>query len=582
MGQIMLCNKRNKYTVLTMAAILLSNIFIFSPYLLYITNIEQFTSSLFSVMKLCLMPALFIFLLFIPLSKFHYRGDLHRIATILAILSILVWFQGNVLLWDYGILDGRNIIWDEHIWRGWIDGSIWIATIILVTSFYKNIGSFIIKSAIFIFILQFFSISYISYENWELIQKKNSKALAGELTEILKFSEKNNVLHLLVDGFQSDVFNELLHHESLGDRYQKSFQGFVYYRETVGVFPYTRFAIPAFLAGEMYSNELPKDTYIDNILKGDTILSVANNEGYEIDIASGDEYLINRYSNLPYRNIYNMEDLGNAGAQFKDAATTIDLALFRILPHFLKIYIYNNQKWFISQLVVSKDFFQFSYFLHTHFLNIFSHSMSVERKSPVYKYIHVMNTHNPMVVDNNCAYSGVATRMNRATLTMQSKCTLDTLSVLLNRMKDLDIYDSTLIIIHADHGGWVPNYRQGPPPTLFSTNIEAPQWVASLASPLLAIKKPYDMADFRVSDKQASLLDIPATISDIMGWDSSFNWQALEKMDLEISRKRIFRFYEWQRDAWETDYTGPIQELSIEGSHYEVEWKPEKIFYPPK
>jgi len=573
-------NRKSKYIVWAMAAILLSNIFILTPYLLYITNIEQFTSYLFEIIKLCFIPFLAFFLIFIFIFRFNYKYA-HCIATLLATLSILIWLQGNVLLWDYGILDGRNIIWENYPWQGWVDGLIWTASILITIIFYKIAGNFFIKGAIFIFFIQLISLSYLSYENWNLIQHKKNKKPTAEITELLNFSGKNNVLHIVADGFQSDVFNELMHMEGLKNRYQSSFHGFVFFQETLGVFPYTRFAIPAFLAGEMYSNEVPKDTYIDNILKNETILSVANNEGYEIDIVSGDDYLINRYSNLPHTNIYNMEDLGGVGVRFKDTAVITDLSFFRITPHFLKKYIYNEQKWLTSQLVANDNFFQFSYFLHTHFLKILTHAMSAQRQKPVYKYIHIMNTHNPMVVNNNCEFSGQATRMNRTTLTIQSKCTLDTLSDLLDKMKTLGIYDSSLIIIHADHGGWVPNYRQGPPPLLFSEGIESPEWVTSLASPLLTIKKPYSKEVFSVSDKQASLLDIPITISDIMNWDSNFNWQALDKMDTAMTRKRFFRFYVWQRDAWETDYTGSIQEFSVEGSHYEVEWKPENIFYPP-
>jgi hypothetical protein len=116
----------------------------------------------------------------------------------------------------------------------------------------------------------------------------------------------------------------------------------------------------------------------------------------------------------------------------------------------------------------------------------------------------------------------------------------------------------------------------------FSTGAIARDWLTSLASPLLAIKKPNDNADFRVSDVQASLLDIPATISDIMNWSVDFKSQSLEKLNLNDNRKRFFRYYDYQKNAHQQDYTGPIHEFSIEGSHYEVEWKPENIFYPPE
>lgn len=577
----MITSHRSKNsTAIMMMAIILLNLFIFSPFSLYTTNLEQFTTSLLEVMKLCLIPVLILFLLSIPIINLSVRNT-HRISALLAMFSLLVWFQGNVLLWDYGILDGHNINWNDYVSRGWIDGCIWIIALGLVYIFYKNFGEVVIKSAVFILILQLLTLCYTSYENWDLINKKSIKISTEDPSELFKFSRNENILHIVTDGFQSDVFNELLHQEELKDKYQDSFQGFVFYRETLGAFPYTKFSIPAFLAGKMYSNKLPKDVYVDTVLKGHTILSAAYNKKYEIDIASGGNYLINRYSNLPYTNMYNLDNIKSASAEFRDTAVIIDLALFRVSPHFLKKYIYNNQDWLVSKLVKSENLFQFSYFSHTIFLNMFSQAMSIEREEPVYKYVHVMNTHNPMVVDNQCRYAGQATKMNRTTLTIQSRCTLDTLSMLFQKMKDLGVYDRTLIIVHGDHGGWAPNYRQGPPVT-FSTGAIARDWLTSLASPLLAIKKPNDKADFRVSDIQASLLDIPDTISDIMNWDTYFNSQSLEKLNLNDNRKRFFRYYDYQKNAHQQDYTGPIHEFSIEGSHYEVEWKPENIFYPPK
>jgi len=577
----MITSHRSKNsTAIMMMAILLLNIFLFSPFSLYITNLEQFTTPLVGVMKLCLIPVLILFLLFIPVINFSVSNT-HRISALLAMFSMLVWFQGNVLLWDYGILDGRNINWNDYIFRGWVDGCIWIVALGLVYFFYQKYGKIVIKGAVFILLLQFVTLCYASYENWELINKKSPKISMEDPTELFKFSRNGNILHIVTDGFQSDVFNELINRQGLKDKYQSSFQGFIYYRETLGAFPYTKFSIPAFLASEMYSNDVPKDIFVDKHMKGHTILSAANKEGYEIDIASGGNYLIKRYSNLPYTNMYNMDNIKSASAEFRDTAVILDLALFRVLPHFLKIYIYNDQEWLVSKLVRNETIFQFSYFSHTLFLNIFSQAMSIEREKPVYKYIHVMNTHNPMVVDNQCKYAGQPTKMNRATLTIQSKCTLDTLSILFEKMKDLGVYESTLIIVHGDHGGWAPNYRQGPP-VVFSSGAVARDWLTSLASPLLAIKKPNDNSDFRVSDVLASLLDIPATISDIMNWNVDFKSQSLEKLHLHDKRKRFFRYFDYQKNAHQEDYAASIHEFSIEGSHYEVEWKPENIFYPPK
>ena len=574
--------RSNRFTLLTMMAFLLSNIFIFSPQTVYITNIGQFTVSLFTVLESCLIPVLVLFLLFYPVVKLIPDAGAIRYAAVLATLSVLAWIQGNVLLWEYGLLDGKSIVWSDYEWRGWIDGGLWTAAI-LVTWRYKKIATIAIKGALFVFILQLLTACYTSYQNWDSIHKEYQTSGNETLTEIFNFSKTANVLHIVVDGFQSDVFDELMHHATLKDKYRKSFQGFEYYRETLGAFPYTIFAVPAFLAGELYSNQSPKGTFIDDVLKGSTILSAAKNAGYEIDLATGGDYMGDRYANLPFNNLYNLDIITSAGGELKDPAVALELALFRVAPHFLKRYIYNDQKWLLSRLVFGEEFYKFGYFSHTYVLNKFIQDMKMERRTPVYKYLHIMNTHNPMVVDERCQYSGKPSSMTRNSLTIQSFCTLDTLSRLLDRMKEMGVYDNTLIIIHGDHGGWVPNYRQGPPATLVSGET-APVWMTSLASPLLAIKKPNDKAPFRSSEIYASLLDIPATIADIMDWDADFKYQSLEELKNNGAgtRERFFRFYFWQRDAWEADYTNPIQEFRIDGSHYEAEWKLTRVFYPPQ
>src|SRR3990172_10204040 len=90
--------------LLKMMAFLLSNIFIFSPQTVYITNIGQFTVSLFTVLESCLIPVLVLFLLFYPVVKLIPDAGAIRYAAVLATLSVLAWIQGNVLLWEYGLL----------------------------------------------------------------------------------------------------------------------------------------------------------------------------------------------------------------------------------------------------------------------------------------------------------------------------------------------------------------------------------------------------------------------------------------------------------------------------------------------
>ena len=80
----------------------------------------------------------------------------------------------------------------------------------------------------------------------------------------------------------------------------------------------------------------------------------------------------------------------------------------------------------------------------------------------------------------------------------------------------------------------------------------------------------------------ASLLDVPDTVADIMGWTANFGHTSLLTLEEGQTRTRHFRFYDWQDDAWESDYTGPIVEFAIDGSHYQVEWVIKEFYLPPE
>jgi len=251
------------------------------------------------------------------------------------------------------------------------------------------------------------------------------------------------------------------------------------------------------------------------------------------------------------------------------------------VPHFIKKYVYNNQSWLLNAAFAGQEYLQHRYFSHTGFMIGLIENITIDRASPVYKYIHIMNVHNPMVVTPDCRYAGWTMRATRVRLTVQSKCTLDTIVKLFDKMKALGIYDNALIVVHADHGGWAIPYRFKQILYWSSGEVITP-FAASLASPLIAIKPPNSTkGDLKVSPVLASLTDIPDTISSIMKWGVDFGGESILELDAKAPRQRKFYYYTWQRDAWESEYTGPIQEFIIKGSHYETPWYAGRVIPPP-
>jgi len=557
-------------------AIISLQIFILIPTTLYVGNIDQFNMPLQQLLRLAAIPGLFIWLVFAVTTRIFKSQTQQRITVVLAAVSIIMWFQANVLLWDYGLLDGRNIDWSIARWRGYVDAAIWLIGIAVAIVFHRKIKTQIIKVAVAVFTLQVLTVSYAIIDNLQSLREKSPINTKNAQNELAGFSKTANIFHILLDGFQSDVFLDLVNDKDRGEQYRKAFNGFVFYKETLSAFPYTRFAVPALLSGKMYDNQSVKDDFLDEVLGGKTILNTAEENGFEVDLAIGDAYFAKRYAHTRYKNFFEISPTDN----FSETLQLLDLSLFRIAPHFIKSYIYNNQKWFLRNLLPGNNTIG-TYVSHTRFLYQFIEKMKVSRDKPVYKYIHVLTTHNPMVVNKDCSYAGGMIPTIRYNLTVQSACTLNTLAKIFNKMKSLGIYNKSMIVVHADHGGWVPNHRRGPE-VHFKNGTLAQSYVASLASPLLMIKRPGAKQDFQISSLLTSLLDIPDTVSDIMNWHVNFGHTSILKLKPGEERTRHYRFYFWQRDAWETDHTGPIQEFDITGSHFENPWIPGRVFLPPQ
>jgi hypothetical protein len=547
------------------------------PLLIYLGNISETGISLSGLLGASLVVAILAFFLLVGVRRVLPEASRSVFNGLLSVLAILFWIQGTVLVRDYGALNGASVDWDTYGRAGLIDSVIWIAAIgIGIALIRSGKSTLLFRTAGFLLAIQFASTLVDAGLKYDEIEFREEITYNTNPLTFYDFSKTKNVIHILADGFQSDVFADLISNPETGPTYAESFSGFVYFEEALGVFPYTQFSLPALLTGKTYLNKETKNEFLDRTMSGRSILSVAGQHGFEIDIAASGQYLYGQYDKVPHDNIFYIDSLGKSNPLVVNLLRIADVTIFRLVPHAFKPFVYNDQKWLLQSSVVENESFKYQFFQHTHFLEELTSNLSVSRDVPVYKYIHVANTHRPMVADINCGYAGRTFGDSRSTLTVQSKCTLDTLARLFDRLKAVGIYDSSLIVLHSDHGGWVPNRRRGKAIRL-ADNRTAPGWLASLASPLLAVKLPGSEGEIETSRALVSLLDLPDTLSVALGLDEDFGHQSVFDASRQPNRIRRFNFYWWQRGEWEAQYVQPIQEFMIPGSHYENEWVLRKI-----
>jgi hypothetical protein len=243
--------------------------------------------------------------------------------------------------------------------------------------------------------------------------------------------------------------------------------------------------------------------------------------------------------------------------------------------------IYNNQQWRLQAVLGPGDTR-----LRRHFpvngaaiLREFAERMRPAVDEPVYKFIHVGIPHRPVIVTADCGTAD-AIRPRRENYKDQTRCAVTRTAAILDRLKELGLYDKALIVISSDHGiGFAPtNFRNDrhAPPGALST-------LSGKSLTLLIVKPPGSRGGVRVSHAPTTISDIPATVLDVLGIPHTFPGEPALKLAEDAQRVRTFAMYDWEDDGWKHNYFDALDVMEIRGSVLDGNsWKLIETIYPPE
>lgn len=546
-----------------------AHLFLLMPITVYVGNFEEFSAPLAQL--LALLVGIWLLVALIPafVGLLLTASGNRRFVVVLAGLVLLLWLQGNVLVWNYGVLDGRRIDWSVDAWRGWLDGASWLFVLIVAALAGPKLGKALVVGACLVTVMVGASCLIMVYQHSAEIDGHKSHAGEDALREFYRFSSSRNVLHIVADGVQADIFADILAAGSRGQRIVDAMDGFVVFRNNTGAFPYTHMAVPVILGGKIYENETTIDAFLDDAVgkNGPTILNAAAAAGYEVDAAlsPGLEQL---YARGAATNVYSLRSDLHASARditLQDSSTVFDIGVFRMTPHFLKRYVYNDQRWLTQQWLSRSEYMGLLSFAHRKFLREMADRITADRNAPVYKIMHFMASHNPMATTEDCRYSGATLPTTRETVTSQTRCALLDIVALFDRMKELGIYDSTTIVLMADHGAWLEPRGVKPKKMADGSVLGMPPHVMGLSIPMFAVKPPNSQGPLRVSLAPSWIVDAAQTIASMAGIEGEFPGRNALELAQDEKRVRKFYYYRYQRSEWHSDYLQPIQEYTIDG-----------------
>lgn len=537
------------------------------PALIYSRNISELAISFSEILGVNVLPAAVMLAVLLATGLTLPRSFFPRYVVFLCSLGLLLWIQGNLFVWDYGLINGQGINWSALSWRGWIDGAVWFTVLLFSLIFYRRFYKIAAFTSLVFIVLQTFLLGSMVVKSPSLFFGEN-EASPIPPDEIFSFSTNQNVIHIIADGFQSDIFKEIIDEDRA--YYSKAFQGFTYFSDTTGSFPTTFMSVPAFLSGEVYRNDIPMGDFVAKTLSSKTILNTAHDKGFDVDliltvgITKAGKYNTAYVIPTPYTS-------DKAAYSRARSSLMMDLVLFKVLPHSLKKYIYNNESWLLQPNILKDPRHEYRYFAHDAFLQDLVDKSSASRVKPVYKYIHLATTHAPVVIGSDGSFQGAVQPFTRERLKSQCRFALKRLLVFLNRMRFLGIYDSSLIILHADHGAGQPVQMRSSATGDSSRGIPGDlSSIAGSALPLLMIKKPKSWGPLEFSTNQAALTDIPATVNDLLNWGGHFPGKSVFTLKETENRQRRFYYHKWINDNWQSDFFSHLDEFEIDGSSYDA------------
>ena len=546
---------------------------LFGPHTIFTSNQQEFSAPFWNIVVHLAPAILGIAGTLAVIGVVLPRRFFQHYVTALVGIGIVLWVQGNLIVADYGVLNGEEIDWSSHAWRNRYEPLLWLGVPVLLAVFARALFTMAVFASRVLVALQIVLLAATAAK----ADPESRAKWEGPPDAIFEVSSKQNVFHFVLDGFQSDVFLDIVEGDRAG--MDRRFSGFTFFANHAGAFPTTIVSIPAMLTGQVYRNQEPMRRFMNRHFKRASIFNVMRSQGYQVDAISGlqfDKASATNYYRLPTPYV-----TYDAYVQFT-AWQLADLSLFRHSPHLLKPAVYNEQSWRLQNMF-GRENADTAGRRHLPvngeaFLRDFTPKLRVAHDRPLYKYVHVGIPHWPMTLDADCKYIGVK-RASRELYSGQARCAVRRVGEFLDRLRELGLYESSMVVISSDHGVALPPDGVSSDRDIFGGPLSN---LSGSALALLVVKPPHSTGPLRISHAPTAISDIPATIADTMGLKNPFAGTPAMKVDEHAPRPRSFAVYPWSSSDWYADHFPHMDVFTINGSVIDgTAWKTEDPIYAP-
>jgi hypothetical protein len=437
----------------------------FKPISLLLNNPADFPSSLNPYYSEILQNYLLVILVvgvFFLLALISFKKNSKLIALFLS-LAALLWVQSSILTWNYGLLDGRDIPWNQYWYRGAADICMWGMLIILAVKYHHVVSRNFFTLVAYLVLVQviMFGINHKDDIHKDDIptlftQEKATKSqnFVPDVSQKFVFSKDKNIIVFILDSVGDHRFPQIF---NLLPELKSKLDGFVRFDDALGSGGYTMFSIPSFMGGRPYLNRTTVVQYRKEVFSSDrSLLRQLHKKGWKTGVFSKFQ-IFNSDQVLDY--ITDVKQVGEKEFASEDLSKLKKVCLFASVPQPIKRVLFDKLNlqtiWKdvspskASNLRQIKKTSRLPPFPENSddlkFMNSMLHNITVKSVPRTFKYYHLNGIHAPRTL----------TKDLQKTKNPSVNDSLIALGKIIIRfidiIKEAGIYDNSQIYIMTDH-----------------------------------------------------------------------------------------------------------------------------------
>ena len=464
---------------------------------IYFANIMEIPGNPVPVsITVFVLVSIVVSLLFLVQLPFLGHKFFPWIAVTLLTFGLLLWFQANVFNWNFGVLDGREIDWKSLglVTLGIFELFVYGAIFFLAFRFKDKLLERIVPIAGVLVLMQVIPVVLVAVqtgasettlqaeqtdESPHDIRIPSWKQYTMTLDGLFEFSQEENVVLVILDSLGHVLFECI--QKDHAEEIEEMFRDFVCFTHAKCDRIHTRYNVPQILTG-CSTEEIPEfisATFQHRVFnQNGALLKALSENQYRCDVFAKELYFDSRWiANIRLHSRDDYQESIPGGYELSAGISDLAyLTALRSMPTLgkrkaledkrLRMFVSSFEKFAYRQTNRAETSYRpiGSCSLEDWEFNALVSSVSSisNTNQRAFKFIHLNGAHTPYCMDENCMpakLSGIEG------LKRQALGSLRIARNILKLIKELDVYDQSLIVVMADHGPRKLEYIEGTPST---------------------------------------------------------------------------------------------------------------------